>query len=426
MLDARQPCSSPVCRFFPGVVGSVALALFLACTSQSAVPTTPTAAGVDGTSTTPEPPAANAPASGAQAVALTLGVRRSLTSAVLGEERPYLVYTPPGYENGSKRYPVLYLLDGDTHFHHVTGIVSFLARERRMPAMIVVALPNTDRGRDFTPTHDPRTPTSGGADRFVSFLADELMPEVEKTYRVHPYRVLVGHSLGGLLAIHTLLHRPDLFQAYIAISPSLQWDSGWALRTARTRWPAGATLDRFLYFTLGKEVESITRGNREFAAFLEQDAPGGLRWSFEFMEREDHGTTPHRTVYRGLESLFSGWRWPDELTSLAAIKAHYQALSERFGMPVPVPEGPLDFRGYQLLEQGKHAEAIAAFQLNIEMHPDSANVYDSMGEALERSGDLQRALEYYEQATKRGAVVRHPFLQIFMANRDRVAGKLKK
>ena len=416
----------------PWRAGFAALALCASCVS----PTPPAAPGPAGpetkaAGTTTPAPAATVPGedkvrpkAGTGDNVITLGVRASLTSQILGEERGYLVYTPPGYETGEQRYPVMYLFDGDAHFHHVTGIIDFLAQQGHMPQILVVGVSNTDRARDFTPTREERFPSSGGADKFLSFLATELMPTIDRQYRVLPYRIIVGHSLGGLLAIYTLLSQPDMFQAYVAISPSLQWDRELLLRNAQAAWSRDKELDRFLYFTLGTEPENITAGNRNFAAFLDKRAPAKLRWSYHLMEREDHGSTPHKTVYDGLQQLFEGWRLPRDVDTLAGVQAHYRALSQRFGMDVRVPEGSLNNLGYQLLGTGKMAEAIQAFELNIKLYPTSPNVYDSLGEALEKNGDLKGAHRNYAEATKRAAAARDPQLELFMANRDRVAKKL--
>ena len=152
----------------------------------------------------------------------------TVKSEVLGEDRRILVRTPQGYEAGNQRYPVLYLLDGDAHIAHTSSTVEFLARNGRMSELIVVAIPNTDRTRDLSPTHitttgatgAPQFPTSGGGDKFLKFIETELMPHIEKNYRVHPYRILAGHSLGGLFVVHAMISRPDLFNAYIAVSPA--------------------------------------------------------------------------------------------------------------------------------------------------------------------------------------------------------------
>ena len=113
------------------------------------------------------------------------------------------------------------------------------------PEMIVVAVRNTDRTRDLTPspfTPDPPEdgegedgdegdgenpmPTAGGAGAFLDFFERELFPFVEERYRTQPYRIVIGHSFGGLFAVHALVHRPAAFDAYVAISPSLWWANG--------------------------------------------------------------------------------------------------------------------------------------------------------------------------------------------------------
>src|SRR6201988_4529086 len=135
--------------------------------------------------------------------------RFALKSAVLGEERFILVRTPAGYETNKLRYPVLYMTDGDAHMGHTASTIEFLTQNGRLPDLIVVGITNTDRTRDLTPVKSTaknpagqlQFPTSGGADTFLKFIETELIPEIEKDYRVPPYRILAGHSLGGLFAI---------------------------------------------------------------------------------------------------------------------------------------------------------------------------------------------------------------------------------
>src|SRR6185295_12576295 len=149
----------------------------------------------------------------------------TLKSSVLGEERTILVRTPAGYAKNKAGYPVLYMTDGDAHMGHTASTIEFLARNGRMSEMIVVGITNTDRTRDLTPTkavgpQAAQFPTAGGADNFLKFIATEVIPEIENRYRVQPYRVLAGHSFGGLFAVHTLITKPELFNSYVAVSPS--------------------------------------------------------------------------------------------------------------------------------------------------------------------------------------------------------------
>jgi enterochelin esterase-like enzyme len=167
---------------------------------------------------------------------LTIGTVDSLKSTVLnGETRKYLVYTPPSYSDTvytPQRYPVLYLLDGDAHFHSVTGIIQILGTgvnaTYAVPEMIVVAIPNTNRLRDMSPTKvttgldgkpAPGMASSGGMGNFLSMIKTELIPAIDAKYRTSPYRVFVGHSLGGITVIQALYTMPETFNAYIAIDP---------------------------------------------------------------------------------------------------------------------------------------------------------------------------------------------------------------
>lgn len=164
---------------------------------------------------------------------VTVGERAELRSNILKGARSLLVSKPDGYDAGTDRYPVLYLLDGETHFRYASGIVNFLAQNDRIPPMLVVGITSGDREqrtRDLTPPStdemDNRfAPGNGGASTFLAFMADELIPYVEKTYRTRPYRLLVGHSFGGLFAIYALATRPKLFNAYIAADPSIYWNN---------------------------------------------------------------------------------------------------------------------------------------------------------------------------------------------------------
>src|SRR5882757_6797115 len=161
----------------------------------------------------------------------------SVFSKVLNEQREVWIYVPTGLASAAKagtKFPVVYLLDGDGHFYSVAGMIQQLSSVNGntvCPEMIVVAIPNTDRTRDLTPTHvsemfgdSTRAKTSGGAENFTKFLSTELIPYIEKTYPTSPHRVLIGHSFGGLFAINTLVKNPELFTNYLAIDPSLWWD----------------------------------------------------------------------------------------------------------------------------------------------------------------------------------------------------------
>lgn len=165
---------------------------------------------------------------------IVLGQRFSIRSEVLQQDRPYWVYLPPSYsaEDNAKRFPVMYLLDGGAHFNAATGVVHHLSSPNsgvgRIPEMIIVALPNMGRTHNLTPTHvtsGPYSENSGGAADFLRFLREELFPTIAARYKTTDERMLVGHSLAGLFALNVFLEAPETFDHYIAIEPSLWWDS---------------------------------------------------------------------------------------------------------------------------------------------------------------------------------------------------------
>lgn len=366
--------------------------------------------------------------------------RFQIKSAVLGEGRAIIVRTPAGYETNKVRYPVLYMTDGDAHMGHTGGTVEFLARNGRMSEMIVVGIPNTDRTRDLSPTrittaaqggNPAQLNSSGGGDNFLKFIETELIPEIEKRYRVHPYRVIAGHSLGGLFVIHAMISRPELFKAYVAVSPALQWDNQVIVKRAEDFFKTRKELNATLYFSLGREPGPIDDGYHQFKQVLERLKPKGLDWEAQLMEDEDHGSVVLRSHYYGFRKIYDGWQIPrDPETGQVAgafkgAEEHYKKLSEKFGFEIPMPENLVNQVGYQLLFGGKSDEAIAAFKWNVERYPESANVYDSLAEAYERSGRLDLARPLYEKATVLGQQNTDPNLAIYKENFQRVSEKLK-
>lgn len=361
--------------------------------------------------------------------------RLAIKSEVLGEERIILVQTPASYANGKQRYPVLYMTDGATHLAHTVATIEFLARAGRMPELIIVAIANTDRTRDLTPTNAAMTredgsplklPTSGGADKFLKFIETELIPSIESDYRVEPYRVFAGHSFGGLFALHALLTRPEIFNAYIAVSPTMHWDNHLLSRKAETFFKERKELQRALYLTLGNEGGEAKVGFERFKAIVTKNTPKGFSFGSALMEDEDHGSVVMPSHYAGLRKVFEGWQPTGNVNGLAQIEAHYKKLSARFGYTVLPPEVMMNLFGYQLVGLGKQEEALAVFKLNVKNYPESANVYDSLAEFYEKTGKLDLAKPNYAKAVELGAQTNDPNLPVYKTNFERVNEALKK
>ncbi|MBN2009060.1 alpha/beta hydrolase [candidate division KSB1 bacterium] len=354
---------------------------------------------------------------------IILGKRMTITSKVLGEDRDVFISTPRNYEGSTERYPVLYVLDGERNFQFSSTIADYLSARNLMSQMIVVGIPNTDRTRDFTPTADKDRQNSGGADKFIQFTKTELIPYVDNNYRTHPYRVLVGHSLCGMFSVYTLFTNPDLFQAHVAISPYLMYDDQVVLKQAAAALEANPSFKQTLFITLGNEpnyVETL----KSFTELLTRKAPD-MHWEYKVYQNDNHGSVPLKSVYDGLSFIYSDWQVSNDVVEkgLDAIKAHFARLSKKYGYEQKPSEVFINAQGYRLMGNNNMKLALELFHWNVKNYPESANVYDSLGEALEQNEQYDEALKNYNVAVEKGNARNDPNTPIYKQHMDRVKQK---
>lgn len=371
-------------------------------------------------------PAPAAPAAVAPLPALTAGVRDSLRSVVLNETRRLLVWTPPSYHDTTfapRRYPVLYLLDGDAHFHSVTGLLQILSTGINgtfvLPEMIVVAIPNTNRMRDLTPTRakvgydgkpDPAFDVSGGGADFFRFLTTELIPHVDATWRTTGHRTLVGHSLGGLMAIAAMYTVPDRFTNFLAIDPSLWWDKSLYRREAAQRLAVpGGLAGKGLFVAQANTISPTdTVPNQHFSDIAQFDAiarratSSGLHYGFRYYADDSHGSVPLIAEYDGLRFLYDGYA-VDLATagaSPAALESQFATVARRLGLDPMPPEPLVDLLiTYAGFSESTRAQALTFARMNARLYPGSAHAHERLAHALRAAGDSTGALSEMQRAS---------------------------
>jgi len=343
---------------------------------------------------------------------IVIGRAVGIRSNILQQQREISVSLPDGYDSTTERYPVVYVLDGESNFEYTAAIVHFLAAAERAPAMIVVGINSgefSQRTHDLTPPTtavvDNRfTPGGGGADSFLSFLANEPIPYIDKSFRTRPYRILIGHSFGGLFAIHALVTRPDIFNAYIAIDPTLSWNDGAEVGRAASFISQQSELPVDIYVTSANNFGSATPEVRRFVSLLDGKTPQGLHWTFEWMETEDHISIPLRSVYAGLDKIFDGWHLTNPLElydagGLEAIDTHFIDGGKRYGYTdrtTPPNVVPMVIAG--LIKTGRLDEASAVLLRNPAAFPPAWNQLDALARAYESRGDTQSVIRFYRMS----------------------------
>lgn len=344
---------------------------------------------------------------------VTIGHRYRIESQVLRETRSYAVHKPGGYDFSDQRYGVVVLLDAEWNFNHVSATVDQLAATGRAMPMLVVGIDNTDRTRDLTPPittgkpeDKPQFGTVGGAANFLAFIADELLPHIDRTYRTRPTRILIGHSFGGLFAVHALFNRPEVFKAYIVISPSLWWDNQLLAKQADQFVAEHTDLRTAVYMTMGNEGGAMLGGAQKVIGALSA-SPANIGSTFRHWPEESHGSVVMRSVYEGIEWLSEIYYTHEpprvyEESGLQFFDKRFDRISQYLGYEVKVPEHVLMDVHQYLLSQKRPKESLQVLQRLQQLYPSSPGVHYELGrvhlalnERVPAEQALKRTLDLY-------------------------------
>lgn len=195
------------------------------------------------------------------------------------------VALPLGYTQSSQQYKTLYVLDANVTFGMIRDMQTLISFEPGNPPLIIVGIAYAGlsewigkRSRDYMAKAMPNLPGSGGADKYLTFLENELIPEVEKRYRSSEERVIYGHSTAALLGLYSLIKKPDLFKGYILTSPSVDEDDQFTL-SQMTKWEPNLNFKSRVYATVGSlEKESTQKAIGQLNQIMKSKATGNLSY----------------------------------------------------------------------------------------------------------------------------------------------------
>lgn len=302
----------------------------------------------------------------------------SIASHALGEVRTVDVSLPSNYERDlARRYPILLVLDGEGEQEMAAAIARFHADAGTLPPMLVVGIRTADRLRALTPAptlgwQAPAGVTKpGGAEDFLAFLGDELLPWVARTFRTDSMRVLVGHSLGGLFTAYAMAQRPSLATGWVLMEPSFWWNEGRERAAMIATLRSGAARHaRVMAVNTEKLGLDTTRWGGDGAMIRELSVVG-----------ETHASMALAGLMQALRVMFADHQpaaWQPGKRPIATLD-RYDSLSFRLGFPVPIPE---------------YAFSLAArMSIDARFYDDAQSILDRMDEALGDSLTSRRLRE---------------------------------
>ena len=360
----------------------------------------------------------------------------SIFSKTLNENRDFWVRLPDNFQpDNDEKYAVIYLMDGFSLESSLEAVYDNYWGHY-LPHMILVGISNrSNRTRDLTTSQikmrrgiamDNET---GGAETFTKFMEKELIPYIDSKYPTSGYRTLIGHSYAGLFTINILINHKHLFQNYIAIDPSLDWDGQKLLKEAKQKLSSESYEGKSLFVSLAAEQlhmwnEEITMQNImddsseftlfarsiiEFSNYTKSQKQNGLNFLWKVYNEDLHGTVPLPSIRDGLIFLFEWYQFksPQKYNNpetpleelIALLKEQEQIYTEHFGVPTaPMIDEMLNGYGYMNLQMGQPKKAFMFFEMNIKYNPTNANAYDSMAEYYESQNDKKNALKYLNKA----------------------------
>jgi uncharacterized protein len=373
---------------------------------------------------------------------VAIGKIDSIYSHILNEQRKIWVHVPDstgGNAHAGTKYPVVYLLDGEKNFTSVVGTVDLLSSvngNKFWPQMMVVGILNTDRTRDLTPTHvasglwiDSSTGRrSGGGEAFIAFVEKELIPHIDSLYPSSRYRMLIGHSYGGLTVINTLVHHKNLFSSYVAIDPSMWWDKQHLLYETgpvlKSTSYVGTTLFLGMAHTQSPGMDTAMlqidttdgtlhpRSILQLSRYIADAGKNGLQTDFKYYDAETHGSIPIIATYDALHFIFKDYQlnyqdsyFTDSAFQLASfLKDHFNNITSKYGITsedgstLLPPEDLVNNLGYYVLGKRQFKKAEEMFSMNVTNYPAGFTAYHYLGELYSAKGDKVNAIKSYKKS----------------------------
>lgn len=253
-----------------------------------------------------------------------------IQSEILHQKREIQIYLPDNYDESEKKFPVLYILDGQRYFLHGVSLQKTFVEFKQSPEFIVVGISKlpSDRNRNY----------SINSKNYLRFITNEVIQHIDTAYRTSKERILFGWAFAGGFVIEAMVNQPNLFNSYIAASPFPLKEK---LNKVDSLINRETAFNKLLFVTSGSNEGSVKEGTSKLQELFEKNASKNLNWKFEELEGEEHRSTPFTTLYHGIKRHFEFY--PElqfnsleefiQSGGLPFVYDYYKKRASRYGLP---------------------------------------------------------------------------------------------
>lgn len=328
----------------------------------------------------------------------------TMKSKLLDEGITARVALPESYEHSdSFQYPVLLVMDGSTQFEHIAGNVNFLSTFSIVPEMIVVGVSAKNRLKRFTHTKmEAYADRSGGAEQYTQFLRDELMPALQKKFRVSPYTVVTGHSLSGLYTGYLATHHSDFINAAISVSPSFWWDDFALIKDIKVAEQEAEKPAVRWFVSMANEPNEMAESYERLLKVLEAKPESAFNWELKQFPNETHDSTALIGNVEGLKSVFRGFNAvPNiEIKSLEQLQAFYADYEKTVGYDFPMSVQQYNVYGLKAAYEGQVDWGQTILEKGVEVFDKSEVLWDSLATVYAMNDNNESALKASNKAVQ--------------------------
>lgn len=345
----------------------------------------------------------------------TVNTEYKIASRYFEEERTIKVHLPKNYDEKVK-LPVIYILDAqwNPYFILTSSSIDYLTEIRELPKSIIIGINLVNRQYELTPApvnEDWKMPSLGGAQNLENHLLKEVIPLIDSLYKVHPFRTVIGHSLGGTFALNSLVDNPTLFNAVIAISPNLQIDDEEIVLKMTRAINTLKKGNKFVFATIGTDGQpdaSFLPPLKKLDSVLSIENSMTFDWNFRIHEGYNHATTPLVSTNSALLEFAKKWKITEEQKAtimsngnvIKDFEGFYESISLWAGYSVVASKNNYyDFAGF-LEDNKKYNDAIGIYKLATRNFPSESRFYNGIAENMMEIENNKEAKVYLEKALK--------------------------